>query len=421
MPTTTRSRLRELLGEATGYWFGGTTTSAGNVGGTTAVSSAIQRFDTVRLVDRWLLITSGTNAGEARRISSVSGSTITVGLAYTGQVAISVTYEIMTYDPDILQAALEQAGRLVYPRLYLPLRNETLVVDNLLANFDFETGTFTSWVNIGTPTLAANTNRVIHGTQSASITATGATEGIEQDVLNSLDFDQYQGKTLRARAWLLATVASAGRMRVTFDGTTYTNGPFHSGDDDWEGPTVHRIDATIPANATEVTVSFEVTDGNTLLVDLAAAWVDPLTRYTVPAAFVYGPHMVRQQAKELEPQGLYLPIGPGNPPQSGRLLQLEGMGRLTVPTTDAGTMEIDENQAEYVVALAAASMHRSLANADPASREWHVAETLRWQMEANRLSARPGISMTPLPAHRHDYFSTIEDATSRLLLLSRSR
>ena len=135
MPTITRARLRDLLGNAVGYWFASTTTSAGNAGGTTIVDTNIQRFDSVRLIDRWLLITSGTNAGEARRISSITTFTITVGLAYTGQVASGVTYEIMTFDPDIMTASLEQAMRLAYPRLYLPLRNETLVVDNLLPNF----------------------------------------------------------------------------------------------------------------------------------------------------------------------------------------------------------------------------------------------------------------------------------------------
>ena len=421
MPTTSRPRLRDLFSNAVGFWFGSTTTGAGAIGGTTAVDTGIQRFDTVRLVDKWLLITSGTAIGEARRISTVSASTITVGLAYSAQIASGVTYEVMTYDPDISHAALEQAIRLSYPKLYLPLRNETLIVDNLLANPDFETGTFTSWVNIGTPTNAANTNRVIHGAQSASITASGATEGIEQNLLNALDFTDYAGKTLHARAWLLATVASAGRMRVTFDGTTYTNGPFHSGDDDWEGPNTHLIDVTIPASATEATLSFEVTDGNVLLVDLAAAWVDPLTRYTVPTAFVYGPHLVRQQARRLEPQGDYLPLGPGNPPRAGHLLQLEGMGRLTVPTTETTSVEVDENQAEYIVALAAVSFFRTLMGTDRAQADFYAGQVAYWQEEANRLGRQPGIAMTPLSAHRHDYFKTIEDATSRLLVLSRSR
>ena len=424
MATTAQSRLREMLVRATGLYISDTTSGSGAGDGTTVVDTSIVRYDTTLLTDKWLLLTSGSASGESRRIASVSTSTITMVSAFSAQVAGSVTYEIMSYPPEIYHDAIRQATRTVYPLLYLPLRDETLAVDNLLSNFDFETfsgGAFTGWSSIGSPTLAAQTNRVMHGDQSASMAATGATEGLEQNILASSDFSSAVGKTLHVRAWLYATVADAFRMRVTFDGSTYSNGPYHGGDDEWEGPNLHRIDATIEANATEMTISFEATSGNTGYADLVVAWIDPVTRYTIPTTFISGPHRVSQQVDQLEPDGAYAPLGPGNFPMPGRLLRLEGMGRLSVPSADTGTTEVDENRAEMIIAQAGVYFYRTLGGYDPGSRDRHDQEVNRWQLDVERLKRQPGIAMAPMSSHSHAGFSFSGDSGNRYLVLDRRR
>lgn len=397
MATTAQSRLREMFCRATGWYFSGTNTGTAN---NTVIDANIARYDTGRLRDRWVLITSGTRSGESRRILSVSGSTATLVTALSGVLANGDTFEIVPYDPNDIHDALREAIRTVWPKrvngrgaprgLYLPITNETLIVDNLLLNPSFENGTFTNWTNIGTPTNTANATRRVHGAQSAQIAATGATEGIEQDLLALLDIDQIVGKTLRFQGWAWASVASAVRLRVTFDGTTFTNGPWHAGGDEWEGPSIQYVTASMPAGATEATASCEVTDGNTGYFDLTSAWVDPISEYAVPTSlYPNGPYKASYQSYQDRPEGPYSNLNNGYAP-AGSVLRLEGMGRLTVPTTDAGTTEVDENEAELIIAEAAAYLFRRQATIEVDKRVEHMAESDRWAIIASELRASVG-------------------------------
>lgn len=427
MATTTRSRLRTMFARATGFYFSGTNTGTAD---NTVVDANIPRYDTGRLRDLWVLITSGTRSGESRRISSVTSSTATLVTALSGVLANGDTFEILPYDPDIMNEALQEATRTVWPKrvngramrgLYLPTTDETLIADNLLLNPSLDINTtgpvaFTNWVNIGTPTLATSTTRRVHGTQSASVAATGATEGIEQDILAILDIDQIVGKTLRVRGWVWASVASAVRLRVTQDGTTFTNGPWHVGDDEWEGPSIHRIDHPITANATEMTVSCEVTDTNTGYFDLLAAWVNPISEYTMPTAFYpNGPARVFVQADEDRPEGSYVPVG-STYPAAGRVLRLEGAARLTVPTTDTGTTEVDENEAEFLIAEAAVFLFNRLAMMYPELRSEYRIEEQKWQAKSDERRESVGHSLPS--AHERVGWHTSSEA-SRIFYLGR--
>ena len=138
MATTTRSRLRALLATATGFYYSGTNTGTTT---NTVVDTGILRWDTGRLIDRWVYMTAGTNTGESRRISAVSTSTATVGTAFSGANANGNTFEILPFDPDIMHYSLEEAMRTVWPKparlgraakgLYAPRTDDSLVVDNL--------------------------------------------------------------------------------------------------------------------------------------------------------------------------------------------------------------------------------------------------------------------------------------------------
>ena len=94
----------------------GTTSSAGNAGGTTAVASALIGLGTDHFVDMWLLCIS-SNAGEFRRITAFTSAsgTITVANAFTAQVGSGVTFEIWVFRPDMLTLAGNRAIPKVYP------------------------------------------------------------------------------------------------------------------------------------------------------------------------------------------------------------------------------------------------------------------------------------------------------------------
>lgn len=420
--TTTRAVLRQRLGQATGSYISSTTTSAGSGGGTTVVDTTIVRYDTSVLVDRWLLLTSGSNAGESRRVSSVSSSTITVTSAYTAQVADAVTYEVYTWDPTLMDYAMEEALRTVYPQIYLPIRDETLVVDNLIADPSFETNTtgpvaFTSWTNLGSPTLTAETSRNVHLSQAAGIAATGATEGLEQNLFTSVNYDQVVGKTLQVSGWVWTGTASAARLRVTFDGSTFTDGPYHAGSDEWEGPNLQYITATIPADMTEMTVSCEVINTVTAYFDLVTARIDPISRYTIPTSII-GLARVEQQVRLSEPDGGFTALGDGHVPISGHVLRLIGKGQLTVPASDTATTEIDGNQIEAVLARAAARLFRAQSSRDQGSRDIYIADETLWENRYQELIRRPGYRSPRMASYP---YQVEEDSTGRFVYLPRGR
>jgi hypothetical protein len=419
MATVTLSTIRERLGRAVGFYFNSTTTGGGS--STTLVDTSIVKHDSGILPNKWVLITSGSADGQVRRIASISGSTVTVTSAFSATIATSVTYELFVFDPGIMVDAIGQALRTVFPSLYLPIVDETLIVDQLLANGDFETfasSTFTGWTHTA-GTWTQETNRVVHGSNSATSSASGAASQITQNLLNSTDIDQVTNKTLTIRGWVRATVASAARLRVTFDGSTFTNGSYHSGNDEWEGPSLQYIDVTVPADATQMTVYCEVADGNTANFDLVAAWIDNINLYTMPTSLPDGPNLLTQQADANKPNGLYLPLSGNNEFIPGRLLRLTGMGYLSVPTTEAGTTELSDQRAELVIAEAAWHMYRTLRGADAGQEANAAKHEADWRIDAETLRRQPGIRMSRMGAHKRIKWDSSDASGSTSLRMFR--
>ena len=427
---TARSTLRGILANElySTRFTSLSTTAAGNAGGTTLVDTGLLNLpggnDADFCVPFYVVITElvsgGPAIGESGKVSSyvVATSTITLEAALTAQIKTGTSYELHRYDPTDLNTALDRSVELLYPNLYDAKRDETLIVDNLVLNPSFETNTtgpvaFTNWTNIGTPTLTAETSRKVHGTQSAGIAATGATEGLEQNLFTTVNFKRVVGKTLHVRAWGFATVASAARIRVTFDGTTYTNGAWQGGDAEWENDELQYIDVAIPADATEMTVSSEVTDGNTAYFDLVRAWIDPIYRYTIPTAILKGPYILSLQRSLDTPEGPFDPIEDYDiqeasgtryiilnhdaPP--GHLLRIQGIGKLSTMSSDTATTEIDAPRTHIVVARAAQWLYENLRG-DTAigGRETYEAEAKRWRERVAELLATPGMRMVSMGA-----------------------
>ena len=381
------------------------------------------------------LVSGGPAVGEIGKVSTYTASTTTITLvsALTAQIKTGTDYELHRTNPTLKHNALARASVLSFPNgsrhgLYLPLRNETLVVDNLIANFDFETYTspdFSNWTAIGSPTLTQNTSYFVHGSNAANI-AGAASTGIEQNLLTVADgfgrIDQAVGKQLHVRGWLRAADASNGRLRVTFDGTTYTNGSYHSGDDDWEGPTVHYIDVAIPADLTEMTVSIEKSTANAVQADMVVAWIDPIYRYSILTAMLRGPFQVLQQAYADLPNGPYWPIPAYGTPTPGRLLRLTGMGLLSQPSTDAGTVEIDTNQAEYFLAQASQWLYRAIVQGgSQQERDYLKQLRLDWQQDIATME-RSGTTMPNMAAQRPlGAWRVEEDSAGRYLIFPQPR
>ena len=428
-------RALEMLGRATGLFASGTSDGSGS---TTTLVDAVQvyRHDINTLKNKWLYIVNSSNDtvdNTSRRISDVhaSNGTITVDAAFAATTASGTTYYITAYDPDIMRDSLQQAARTLYPHIYLPTQDETIVVDNLISNWDFETwsattasagsgnAVATSWSSVGTPSKDDNTAFVTHGSYSIKIAATGATEGVEQNIISvaGVNINETESKILHVRGWVWCDVADAARLRVTYDGSTFDNSNYHSGSAEWEGPALMYIDSAIDFTASsteEMTISCEVTSGNTAYFDGVVAWIDNVHTYDLPSTVIRGPHKVSIQANQSEPNGDYEPLAT---PQSGRILRIEHMGTLTVPTTSA-SIEIDESRGELLIAQAAAHMFQTLAMTDSGNSSIHIQQADTWQSRADRLLSQPGMRMKGMSAHERKTWRVVESGETRKLALS---
>lgn len=407
--------MRGLLARNMGWFFAGSCTSSGS--STTVVDDKIQRYGVGRLGQKWLKILDGNRAGEITRISSVSGSVITVSPELTGAPGSGALYEIYEYDPTDMDDMLADAGRALYPDIYLPIRSEVLIVDNLLENPSMENVTgsnIDNWTASGSGSLAIETSRVFHGARSALLTGSGASKYLTQDIpTNSKGL---VGATITFRAWVWTTSASGGRLNINWQSAaTTTNGSYHTGDGSWRELTVSGV---IPADATRITLECEAADTAAVYFDLAWGHAGkPKYRYAIPTEIIQGPHYVSMQHTDGVPDGIYDRLGQYQRPTRGRMLRLEGMGIISAPTTDAGTIEIGEPRLRVLVDKAAAIFHRRMANEFPDQREKHRESAAEWENVTAVALTRPGIKMLPMASWRSlGVYHTDEDEDGRYLV-----
>ena len=425
MATTTRAVLRQRLSEAIGDYLSLTTSSNGATDGSTLVDSGLRNLAGGREDDAfegwYVLITSGDASGEIKRIllSRKATNTVTLQTAFSTQIVSSVTYELHRQDPTLKHNAINRGIEELSSQVPLPLRDETLVVDNLLTNWDFETfadSAFTGWTSTGTPTLTQNTSLVMHGDGSGSIAATGATEGLYQTV--TVNANEVTNKQVTFECWVYATVADAVRIRILWGSGSYESHDYHSGTDQWE---LQSIQVTVPTSATEITAILEVTTGNTGIFDVAWMSLRPLYKYAITSSMVRGPHYVYQQLDRHNPTGTYVPVIRGTGPETGRILRLEGKGVLTRPSSDTATVEIGEPHINVVVAYAAMFYNRILlAQASQQQRDRYSEDMQMWGQEASSLvqELRP----TRMSAQRSDHTWHIEeDSGGRYLVFDITR
>lgn len=410
MATVTLDTLVERLAGQTGFYVKGLATGGST---TTIVDSVIQNFDsedTKKIIGKWanIYFDAGAAAGapenEDRKINAVTTTEITVDHAYSAAVVATDGYEIMRFRRRTYVEAIQQALRESWPTLYQPLRNETLVVDELLSNGLAET--FTSadvpdnWAEVGTPTTTEENTRVFQGTSSIKSVPSAADEGYSQTLFTSVNVRDVAGRSMTfwANGW--SDGAAGMKVRISFDlGSTYSDGDTHSGSSEWERL---RIEATVPTTATSITVYLWNGTSDTLTVywDFMHAHVDPISQYTIPAAFILAPNRIAVQDRAGDPTGYYVPLTAHNRPEPGAILRLEGKGRLSVPTTGLGTTEIDDAVAEFVVALSARIMFNKLMSSDPTQRGQHEEDRNWWGDEAARLSLLPGIRARRMAASK---------------------
>ena len=425
MATTTRATLRQRLSEAIGDYHSVTSTSAGNSAATTIISTTLLDLpgggDDDAFEGWYVMVTSGNNDTEIRRISSyiANDSTVTVGRAFSNATEPEVTFEVHRYDPTHKHNAINRAIEELSKHVPQMIRDETIIVDNLMDNGDFETfvgSTFTNWSTSGSPVVSEEASIVKHGDASAKVAASGADGQMTQSM--TVNFNQATNRQVTFEAWVYATAADTARIRVFWGGSSYESHGYHDGADEWQ---LQSISVSIPSTATEVTAVLEVADGYTAYFDSAWLAIDPLYKYTLPTSLTFGPHYVTQQADRYNPNGPYHPLQKNGVPMRGRILRIEGLGMLSRPTTDAGTIETGEPHISVIIAYALMFFNRLLlANSAQQQRERFTQDMTMWGQEARSLMQE--ISRPKLGAKRSDgTWHVEEDSGGRYLIFDRNR
>ena len=162
---------------------------------------------------------------------------------------------------------------------------------------------------------------------------------------------------------------------------------------------------------TELTISCEVTSGNTAYFDSVVAWIDNVSDYDLGSTVIRGPSRVYMQDQVQRPNGHYTPL---SRPVSGRILRIEHMGRLTAPTSSA-SVELDESRAELLVAQASVHMFQTLANTDSGNKTEHLTNAGLSEQRVVRLLNQPGIRMGPMSAHERTEWNVDPDGETRKL------
>lgn len=436
MATTTRAVLRQRLSEDIGDYNSLTASANGAAGGTTLVDSSLANLlggtDDDAFIEQFVLITSGSADGEERRASTYAQSTttITVQEAFSAQIVSGVTYELHRFSPTDKHNAINRALEQLFPSLYLPIRDETLVVDNVLLNADFENftgGAADSWTLSGAgASQTAETSRIFHSepssTSPSSVKLDSAAAAAFLTQAPTVNVADQTDKQITFKMWVYTAAASVARLNLNF-GVSTVNGNHHGGADEWE---LLEVTTTIPADATQIQAECEVATGtNTAYFDAGWMSIDPIHRLTIPTTITRGPNYVSQQALTSLVDGAYHPILNNWIPTQGQRLRLEGQGLLSRPTTDAGTTEIGDEFVDLVVEKAKENLW--LIQASPArsaarQREFYLQQAQMAALEVARMLGTPGKTMPRMGAYlpRNSWHAE-EDSDGRYLVFDRIR
>jgi hypothetical protein len=430
--TTTRTILRRRLSEEIGDYQSLTTTDAGHP--TYLIDTGLDSLtgDDDAFQDFYVFLTSGGAINEIQRVKRVGGyvasaTKLLVQKAFSTTVASGVTYELHRYDPVLKHAAINRAIEDLSGFLYLPVNDDwSIIVDNRLTDPSFEGtlsgGAFPAWTNnVGSGSVAAETNRVFQGAQSAKITASGSTAQIFAAPYVNMNEVIGETATFGLRVW--ASSPNMARLRIDWDGSNFANSKYHSGNEQWE---LLEAKGAVPSTTTQIKCIAEVADSGTKIGYFDAGgdcglFIDDLYEYTLPTTLVSAPSHIQMQANRDTADGLFVPLRAPYVPIRGRHLLIQGRGNLTAPTTEAETVELGVPQIRLIVLQAAMNlyeMYGSPAQAAVGDREGLLRAGQRAEDKLEKLKRQNGVNQPKKGAMgREGVWGTNELGTSRKLVL----
>jgi len=438
MATTTGLVLLQRLSERISDYTTLTTTADGNSVKSSWVDTSLKNLNgggDPDFCEGWYIRVADSDSAadqEVRRIKSYSpdgtdgdSPTGIVEQVFTGgQIVDGTGYELHRWDPVLKRESINRAIRLLYSTLYLPVRDESIVIDDLLSNGNMEdwndaNDTPDSWTKVNSPTVSRESSIVFRGSYSAKVISSSGSVG-QLTQTPDINIPDVTGRTATLRARVRTDAATQARLILDFS-TSTKEGDYHTGDVEFQSLSAST---TIPTDATQVKATLEVVAGTkTAYFDHVYLVINPVYKYILPTSLVNWPSHVTMQYSEADVNGLYYPFARGDRPIPGRVLRVEGMGLLSQPSTDSATIEIGEPHIDLVLAYAEMLFWRQMASPARAAQQQRqgfldVAQDAANEVEllAKRLRM-PRLGATVLEEVAHYE----QDATNRYLIFDRTR
>jgi len=397
--STTYATLREYLSRQINDWMDGTADSGSSKN--SIKDAELQDKPRQPSVGQFVLITSGTYAGQVRRISKYTEITqeIIWERPLAGAPSAADTYEVHSFDPDDLKEAINHARLAIYPYVYQYIDDATMVSredqhkytlptsikdgpfevrlgkwasvdidDQLLTNADFEDWTGSAPDDWDTPTnitTAQEDDWVLNGNHSCKCTATTSAASFYQTKTGHAG---YAGQRMSFSIWVYCMTAS--RIKAAIYDASATEGDYHEGKG-WEQLTVSY---TMPSSPTALKAGVTVAAGTvlTFYVDEAVLWSgqrvadalgDPLYNWTNKNGVLEFPYSITSE----------------------RPIRVIGMDYLSSVSADTDTMELDDPQTNLLYAEAALYLYRQYLAKTPSQGQELYGQLLGfWEGEARK-------------------------------------
>lgn len=436
MATTTYANLRINLMKLLNAYRGGTCTTIGAAGGVSLISTDLQKYDGASddyYNGQWIRILTSpgttTNEGNERFISdyATATGTITPRPVFTAQMSATGTYEIYPWEPSLILDSFQRAIDGCSPNPAVGRKGlfktifEEMVTNSWIRNGHFEDWTLTTipdhFALSGTATVSEETT-TMHGptgTSAVKMTGGGATDYIYQAHAQVPGLFDLENRTVTFYVWACASAASKARLSIKYmiasdAALTTASSSYHTGNGQFE---LLYKEVTLPQDITDLYICLESTAETVYFDNLYVTGAPCLYRYHLSKDFIHDPIAVEVQTNDGDSYGADMIAGGeawellspgawhieddgtnrmlvirGGLAHDRRKLRVTGNETLTVPTTDAGTVEVSGDQMRALVALAASELMLSIegsASAPDSAIIDYKGRAAQWKAEGERL------------------------------------
>ena len=402
IPGRNRVQLRQSIGYNLGAIY---VSSASSVGTTTTIVDNTLIGGTDDYKGRWIIGTSGTTIGQITRVSSFTGSTLTVSPAFTALFASGETYEMWTapYNPLLLNDLINQAIMDTFGLYFDPEEDISLCGDGRQASFAIPTslsmidqvsyrssheslsveGINAVWAELVQSGLSAvRDNKDYKSSDSLKITVTAAaaanariTTAIASLDLSGMDYIEF---------WFKSSIATlAGDIHLLLDDTAQAASAIES----------LALPALVANTWTFVRIALATPNLDTAIISVGlrfttdngaqVAWLGPI-RAVLDNSAIWTP--LNWGAWTIDEEAVTLKLRGSTAQAIGnRLIKLRGGDAPVLLTADATVNEVDDT---FVICRATELAVGQEKSGTDITRQLRAGEISRWARRAD--AARAG-------------------------------